>query len=174
MPPVVKKHHQRTIDKINLLVRLELANPQFNATQIAELLGIGIVRYSILKNSPTYRAIHNQYMTGVLNKLDTKVDSTLKNTQDTLSFAVPLAMEALLKQALQTKDLRVQNKACNDILDRDGHFAKVTRVGLATGEQGGVGAANERDNKTAAELLKALSSTPKPTIDSPPQTDTTQ
>lgn len=169
------KHHSRTIDKMHLLVRLELANPQLNVGEIARLAGIPLGRYAIFKRLPQYQQIHNQYFSGVITRLDKRVDQNMTLTSETLKFAVPIAMQNLLKQALQEKDLRVQNKACNDILDRDGHFAKVTRVGLATPEQGGVAA--DKDNEVANELIKAMQNGQPNTstnIQTPPLTNTTQ
>jgi len=168
------KHHLRTIDKMHILIRLELANPLLSSSDIAKLAGVGIGRFSTLKRLPLYQQLHNQYMTGLVTRLDTKVDKNLTLTQETLHFAVPLAMQALLKQALQEKDLRVQNKACNDLLDRDGHFAKVRRLGLATKDQGGVTNTDTRDNDTAAELIKAMANNQAPNIQDPPLTETTQ
>lgn len=185
MPAKKKGMHRRTLDKIHIMVRLELANPLLSQIDLAKLAGLPYIRYTLLKRTTVYQQIHNQYLTGVLTKLDNQVEDNLKVSSETLKFAVPLALQALVQQALQTKDLRVQNKACNDILDRDGHFAKVTRVGLATPDQGGV--ANEKDNQIASELIKALEankaassvgvSTPPttaPSIDTPPLTDSTQ
>lgn len=169
-----KGFHKRTIDKVHIMVRMELANPLLNQIALAQLCGIPYGRFAIIKRSALYAAIHNQYMTGVLTKLDHQVEDNLKLSSETLKFAVPIALQNLVAQALQTKDLRVQNKACNDLLDRDGHFAKVTRVGLATPDQGGV--ANDKDNKVAGELIAALGkvNTPAPSIQDPPVTDTTQ
>jgi hypothetical protein len=168
------KHHQRTIDKMHILIRLELGNPLLSSTDIAKLAGIGIGRFAMMKRLPLYQQLHNQYMTGVITRLDTKVDKNLTLTQETLGFAVPMAMQALLKQAMQEKDLRVQNKACNDILDRDGHFAKVRRIGLATTEQGGAVATEDKDNVAAAELIKAMQGSKLPNISDPPLTETKQ
>jgi hypothetical protein len=149
-----KKLHTRTIDKINLLVRLELDNPYLSSTNIASLCGLSIQRYSILKSSPYYQQIHNQYMTGLLTNLDQSIGSKYIQAQKTLEFGVPIAIQGLVKQALLAKDERVKNKAFNDILDRDGRFAKVQRHGLATAEQGGV--ADDKDNKAVLEMLKAM------------------
>lgn len=183
MPAKAKgKVHKRTIDKIHLIVRMELAHPLKHQLEIAMLCGLSPVRYSLLKRSKEYLQIHSQYLSGVLTKLDNQVEENLKLSSETLKFAVPIALQNLVAQALQTKDLRVQNKACNDLLDRDGHFAKVTRVGLATPDQGGV--ANDKDNEVASELIKALQTAPvlsqpaqaptAPTISSPPLTQKTQ
>jgi hypothetical protein len=168
-----KKHHQRTIDKINLLVRLELDNPQLSSTQVALLCGLSINRFSVLKASPLYQTIHNQYMTGLLTSFDTKIKNGYSISQETLDFAVPIAMQGLVKQALTVKDERVKNKAFNDILDRDGRFAKVSRIGMTVNEQGSI--AEDKDNKAVLEMIHALNSKPKTaTISTPPLTETTQ
>lgn len=173
-----RKPHTRTIDKIHILVRLELANPILSMGEIAQLANIDYNRFIRLKRLPVFKQIHNQYLTGVLTKLDNKYDQQLKLTQETMQFAVPIAMQALVKQALQDKNMRIQNKACNDILDRDGHFAKVQRIGLPTREQGGV--AEDADNKAAAELLQAIKdgsaggAAKRPLDEQPPATDTIQ
>lgn len=149
------KHHTRTLDRMHVLIRLELANPKLTSYEIAQLAGVKPARFSTLKTLPLYRQLHNQYLTGVITRLDSKVEDVykLKATRETLEFAVPMAMQALLKQAMQEKDLRVQNKACNDLLDRHGVFAKVTRVGIATPEQGGAG--DDKDKAVANDLIKA-------------------
>src|ERR1700679_1398460 len=125
-PPT--KHRQRTIDRMHLLIRAELMNPLMNSTEIAALVGLTIWKFSVLKATPLYRQLHNAYMTGLLANLDTEVNSALNisHTRKTLEFAVPVAMEGLVQQALNSKDERVKNKAMNDILDRHGVFAKVS------------------------------------------------
>ena len=93
-------------------------------------------------------------MTGILTSLDESIGNKYTQGQKTLEMAVPIALQALFKQAMHSKDERVKNKAANDILDRDGRFAKVQRVGLPTAEQGGV--AEDKDNKAVLEMLKAM------------------
>jgi hypothetical protein len=172
------KPRQRTVDKINLLVRLEFANPLMNSTAIAALCGLSIHQFSVLKKTPTYQAIHNVYSTGLFTSLDLKISDGYVSAQNTLAFAVPIALQGILNQALNAKDERVKNKAYNDILDRDGHFAKVSRIGAATPEQGGV--AEDKDNKAVMEMISAMrtgqQSTNKPpaSIDTPPLTESTQ
>lgn len=170
-----KKPHSRTIDKINLLIRMELAYPNYNSTTIAQMCGIKIQRFSLLKKSSYYQRIHQAYTTGILSDLDTLVKQNYEISKSTLDMGVPIAMQALFKQAMQEKDLRVQNKAANDILDRHGRFAKVTRLGLPTAEQGGV--AEVKDDKAVADMINALKSAAAPlpaNISDPPLTDSTQ
>lgn len=165
------RHHQRTVDKINLLVRLQLAHPLMSANDVAALAGVGAARAAIIRSLPLYKQIHSQYMTGIVLGLDSQVKDNLKLNQETLKFAVPLALQGLVQQALHAKDERVKNKAMNDILDREGSFAKVSRTSLTVEEQGK--AASDKDNEMAVAMLKALDS--KKTNNIPdPTTDTIQ
>jgi hypothetical protein len=93
----VKKHRQRTIDRIHLLVRMELANPLMNSTDIAKLVGLNIYRFSQLKRTNAYQQIHNTYHSAILTNLDHKVENVIGLTQETLKLAVTVAMQALLK-----------------------------------------------------------------------------
>jgi hypothetical protein len=114
-------------------------------------------------------------MTGVLQDMDSLVKDSYTGTQKSLSFVVPMAMQTLVQQAMHAKDERIRNKACNDLLDRDGRFAKVTRIGLPTGDQGGV--AEDKDNRAVADMVKALSTVPNNTgakIEDEPITDQVQ
>jgi len=61
-------------------------------------------------------------------------------------------MQALLKQALQRQDLRIQNKACNDLLIAMVAF-EVTRIGAPTDEQSR-GVAEDKDNKAVADMVR--------------------
>lgn len=160
--------HQRTIDKINLIVRNEMANPLMSTQDIAALVGVGAGRLGVIRMLPLYKQIRNQYMTGIVTRLDNKVEENFKLGGETLKFAVPLALQGLVQQALHAKDERVKNKAINDILDRDGTFAKVSRTTLTVEEQGK--AANDKDNEMAQAMLKALeqkkvNNSPDPTTD---------
>ena len=150
-----RKHHQRTIDRINLLVRLELANPSLSLAEIAQLAGMKLTRFSIVRGSSLYQQIKNRYLTGLITNLDNKVSDQYKTSRETLSFAVPIALQELVKQVLSCPDERVKNKAANDILDREGTFAKVSRLKLSqtTSEKA---AGDEKDKEVANQLLDAL------------------
>lgn len=149
-------HHNRTLTLIDLLVRLELANPTLNFVELATLADIKPGRYLWLRKLAAYSRVKQSYTTGIISNLDEVVQKKLNLTQTTLDFAVPMAMQALVQQALSSKDERVKNKAANDILDRHGHFAKVSRVGAPTEEQGGV--ATDADQEVADKLAEALNS----------------
>lgn len=186
MPSIVKKHRQRTIDKMHLLIRAELLNPSLSATEIAAMCGLTLWKFSVLKATPMYKQIHQLYMGTLLGGMDKEIQTSLGISQarTTMNIAVPLAMQTLLGQLIQTKDGRLRNKAANDVLDRHGSFVKLTRQTLTVDDNRGV--AEERDNKAVLEMIEALNkannvptdtSTPNPpalTIDSPVVSEKTQ
>lgn len=176
-----KGTHDRTIDRITLMVRIELSSPTLTIADICKMVGITPSRYSAIKKLPVYRIIKNQFMSGIVTDLNNKVNTQLQLNRKTLEMAVPIALSGLLQQAMTAKDERVRNKAYNDILDRDGTFAKVRRVNVAATTQK-EHELNDND-KAAAELLAAMlpQSTAEnnkgfkdPDINTPPITDTKQ
>ena len=170
----VKKYSQRSIDRVNLLVRLELANPSLSLQEVAQLAGLKLTRFSIIRGTPLYLQIKNRYLTGLLANLDNKVSNQYQASKETLSFAVPIALQSLVQQVLSSTDERVKNKAANDILDREGTFAKVRRLSVSsTGIEKAAG--DDKDKEVAGELLKALAKAPDPNIsDLDPPTDIIQ
>lgn len=154
--------HQKTIDRVNILVRLELANPLLTAPDIAKLAGLTMPSLIRVKNLPLYKQIHNQYMTGVITRLDIKVDDGYQLARETLKFAVPVALQNLVAQALNSKDERVKNKACNDLLDREGTFAKTTRTDVTVKDQ--VSPVTDEDKSIADQLLAAKNSAVAPIV----------
>lgn len=148
------KHHPRTIDKLKLIIRLELGSPNLSIGQICQIVGISQVRLATLRKLPIYTILHNQYMTGVITRLDKRVEDNYDLTSQTMKFSVPIAMQNLVQQAMNAKDERIKNKACNDILDRDGRFAKVTRTNLIV--ENDPNKVADKDNDEANTLIKAL------------------
>lgn len=164
------KQHERTIDRIKIAIRCEMRNLGMSSTEIAEFIGISITAFSLLKRTSQYRILKNQMMTGILSKMDAQVADNLDVNTNTLRSGVPVALENLLALASgvykgQTVDVKVVKDASESILDRDGRFAKVSRIGAPSKEQGGL--ANLVDQEIASELLNALNTKPKPDIESP-------
>lgn len=146
------KMHQRTIDKINFAIRLFVGAPHLSANEIAHMIGVSPTRLNMMQKLPLWQQLHTQYVTGILTKLDVKTEANYDLTRKQLDFAVPLAMQTLVQQALAAKDERVRNKACNDLLDRDGTFAKVSRSTIKIEEP----KVSDKDTTEANELIAAL------------------
>jgi hypothetical protein len=176
------KHHSKTVDKIRIACRLEMLNLGLKDKDIATHIGMSQTSYSLLKKTKIYQQLHTQFLTGVLSVADADIVDNLPLQRRILSHAVPSALENLVALATQRIDKKMQFEASKEILDRHGSFAKVSRIGLPTLEQG-VG--SERDQEVASELISALAKTKKKndeveieatpiTIESPSVTETTQ
>lgn len=167
--------HERTKDRIKIAVRLELRNLGMSSSEIAEFIGISGTAFSILKKTSHYRIIKNQMMTGVLSEMDNQVAESLDLNSKTLRSGVPIALENLLALASgtfkgQPVDVKVMKDASESILDRDGRFAKVSRIGAPSKEQGGF--ADGVDQEVAGELINALANGKKKVnIETPPASE---
>jgi hypothetical protein len=169
------KHHSKTVDKIRIACRIEMLNLGMKDQDIAAHIGMSSTSYSLLKKTKIYQQIKNQFITGILSVADEEIIDNLPLQRRILSQAVPAALENLVALATQRIDKAMQFKASTEILDRHGVFAKVSRIGLPTMDQG-IGTL--QDQEVASELINALAMTKKKndevTIEDPPITETTQ
>ena len=67
---------------------------------------------------------------------------------------LPVALDGLYELAVQSKNERIKLAACESIIDREGQHAKVSRIGLPTQAQGGIG--TKIDDEIASNLATAL------------------
>lgn len=166
-----KKQHSRTVDKIHIAARLELANPNLNLGDIARMVGISQSSFSLLRKTKIYGDIKQQYLLGILTPLNNQISDTYKTGRETLNLSVPVALQNLYALALNAKDERVKLKASMEILDREGRHAKVSRIGMAAPEQN---VATDEDNEEASSLIAASKATQRATINSQPITQVKQ
>ena len=149
-----KKHHEKTLIKIMIACRLELANLGLTAPSIARHLGISLPSFVRLKSLKEYQQMQSQLLTGILSPLDINLQTSYQFQRKILDSAVPSALENLVAIAAQKVDKKLQFEASKEILDRHGMHAKVSRQGLALPEQGGF--ATTEDNAIATALMKNL------------------
>lgn len=172
------KHHSKTVDKIRIACRLELMNLGIKDQEIARYIGMSSTSYSLLKKTQIYQKLHLEYLTGVLSDADSEVTQTFEYQRKILARGVPMALENLLRHASQRVDPKLNFEASKELLDRHGAHAKVSRIGLPTGEQD---AATQKDDEVAQEVLQALAKVKAQqampeeiTIDSPPASEAPQ
>jgi len=165
--------------KWELAIRFQLKNPNAKQAEVAKHIGVSPVTLSQWQTDPSWMDLHNQIVTGVLSHVDEDLAEDLTAQRLTLKRMIPLALQNLADLALQSSNPAIKLKATQEILDREGNHAKVTRMGLATDSQGGV--ANHLDNEVALKLAEALlaaraasAATTPITIDSPLATEKEQ
>lgn len=156
------KHGTYAIKNETRLMNLErIAN--FHARgwtfkEISEYFGhVDAAQISQWIRCPEYAQILTRIKVGVIGELDALLqDQEMQHTYRK-KILVPAAL-GTLGEIIQDKkfkaDLRL--KAAIEILDRDGQYAKVSRMGLATDEQGGIGG---DDSAFADAFIATLKST---------------
>lgn len=137
-----------------MAIRLEMRNLGLKNAEIAEFIGISATSFGLLKRTREYRVMKNQYLTGILSEMDGQVSDNLDLHRRIIQTGIPIALENLLAHASQKTNPNLNFRASCELLDREGHFAKVTRIGMPTAEQGGI--TNKEDADVAAELVKAF------------------
>lgn len=154
-----------------LAIRFELANVGIKADAIAAHVGVSPSTLAQWRMNPEYVTLYNSIVCGVLDEIDSELSEDIKAQQFKLKKLVPIALTGLMELAMQKVNPSVRAKACSEILDREGNFAKVSRIGLATENQGGIG---KLDNDTANALIASLNAAKAvspPTIDDDSPTD---
>lgn len=161
--------------KWELAIRFMLKNPNAKQPEVAQHIGVAIPTLSQWMTDPEWTNLHNQITTGILSSIDAELAEDITHQRLTLKRLVPTAIQNLADLALQSANPSIKLKASQEILDRDGHFAKVQRVGLATEGQGGV--SDQKDDEISKLLVESLhlarerkqaqATTPSPTITSP-------
>jgi len=123
----------------------------YKDSEIAEFLNLSLAGLATLKQDPEYGRIRIAVRTGVVTDAEEELIQDQKYKYERLRNMVPLALQGLFDAARSSNE-HVKVKACSEILDREGTLAKVSRIGLATDEQGGVGTVI--DDEIAQNLLE--------------------
>lgn len=174
-PPIKKKRlHEKTIDKMQIAARIEMANLGMTDDAIAMHLGVRVAVFRRLKKVKMYQQIKSQLLTGILAPLDEDLNNNYNVNKRRLASAVPMALENLMALASQKVDKALQLKASQDLLDREGSFAKVSRQNVTVVDKNQ--ASTPEDDAVAAEILHAAraSHTSKVDIDGKPLTNKVQ
>jgi len=149
------KPHIRTIQKARIAVRLEMRNLGIPLQDIAAFIGISPSAFSILRKTNLYKILKNQYQSGILSFLDADLADNLDEDLHALKLGRKISIENLLYFASRRDEPKYCMEATKEILNREGNFAAVSRIGLPTKDQGGI--TNKEDEQMALELLAALS-----------------
>lgn len=163
--------------KWELAIRFQLKNPNAKQSEVAKHIGVTTVTLSQWQADPDWQDLHNQIVTGILSHVDEDLAEDVTQQRLTLKRLLPVALQNLAAFATQDSNPQLKFKATQEILDREGNHARVTRMGLPTEQQGGV--AGSIDNEVASKLIEALQAAQavkkqEVTIDSPPVSNSEQ
>jgi hypothetical protein len=116
-PGMIFKRYMR-MEKI---ARLELSN--FTEDEIAFSQGITKIRVNQIKRTPEYIAIRMQVASGLVSEA---------NNHAILREMVPEALLAVRDAILDKNNPALRLRAAQDLLDRDGELAKISRTEVKT------------------------------------------
>ena len=126
------KRHIRMIQAVRLEAML------YKDAEIALFLKMSPAGLAQLKMDPDYIALRTQVQTGVVCEAEKALLTDTEYKHELIRDMVPQALQGLYDCARSANE-HVKLKAAAEILDREGTMAKVSRIGLATSEQGGFG-----------------------------------
>lgn len=136
--------------QIRMQRAINLEKALYKDAEIAVFLGITPAGLAQMKADPEYVLLRMQAMSGVITEAEELYLKEAEYKHDQLRALVPQALQNLFDLA-RSQNEHVKLKATSEILDREGTLAKVSRIGLATADQGGAGTVI--DDEIANNLL---------------------
>lgn len=112
--------------RVERIARLDLAG--FTEEEIAFSQGITKVRVNQLKRTPEYIAIRLQCATGVVAQADRNMLADIDANHQVIKDMIPEALVAVRDAILDRNNPALRLRAAQDLLDREGTLAKVSRT----------------------------------------------
>lgn len=148
------------------LIRIEkaalLTLKGFPNDAIAMHIGIHPQTLIYLKQTPEFKSRMIALQTGVIEQHDLAVREDEEYQRQELKSMVPLAL-LKLKELAMSANQNIAYKASQDILDREGTHAKISRTAIDVKEQVNLSVVNQ----VASSIMDILASTPKPATQQP-------
>lgn len=116
--------------RIEKIARLELSG--YTEDEIGFMQGITKVRVNQLKRTPEYIAIRMSVATGLISEADKNMLQDLENNHVLVQEMVPEALLAVRDAILDKNNPALRLRAAQDLLDREGSLAKVSRTEIKT------------------------------------------
>lgn len=148
------KHWRRLIriEKAALLTSKGI----FDNNQIAAFINIHPQTLIYLKQTPEFKARMISLQTGIIEQHDLSIREDEEFQAQELKAMVPVALQKL-KELLLSGNQNISLKALQDVLDREGTHAKVSRTAIDVKEQVNLNVVNQ----VAANILNVLANAPK-------------
>lgn len=116
--------------RLERAVRLALDPRGFSLEEIALMIGVAPITVAQWRMTPHYQAKMIELRTGVISEYDRVLRESVDASRDELTSMRPVALQNLRTLALSNNET-IKLKASMEILDRDGHFAKVSKTSVA-------------------------------------------
>ena len=120
----------RTQKRFETIVRLE--NAGFSEAASAAMLCISVPRLRYLKKQPDYLIVRAKLTHGIIINWDKELSVIKEQRKEVLTNALPPALRCLLEEvqrpAITLAERKHQVQVAQDLLDREGTFAKISRA----------------------------------------------
>jgi hypothetical protein len=140
----------RKLLKIKTVAQLE--SNLYSDDEIAIYIGCTPQYVRMLKNTPEYISARISASTGMLAQTERKALETLDDRRAAMDDMVPEALVAIRNAILDHSNPTLQLKASQDLLDRQGDLAKVSKTEVKLPNNFNW----DEHDKTAGDLLSAL------------------
>lgn len=142
------------------LIRIEqaalLTLKGYSNDVIAMHIGVHVQTLVYLRQTPEFKARMVALQTGVLEQHGQQIREDEEYQRQQLKSMVPLALQKL-KELAMSANQHISYKAAQDILDREGTHAKVSRTAIDVKEQVNLSVVNQ----VAASIQNILNNAPK-------------
>lgn len=124
--PVLKMTYKRAA-KIERIARLTLDPSGFTNEQIANILGVNKQTVVLIRQLPAFHAKVAELQSGVLSHYDMDLRANIENARDEIKQMIPIALNTIKNAAMGKHGPALAFKAAQEILDREGNLAKVSK-----------------------------------------------
>jgi hypothetical protein len=132
----------------------------FSNDQIAAFIGINPQTLVLLKQTPEFQARMLSLATGIIEQHDLDVREDLEFQKEELRSMVPVALQRM-KELMLSSNQHISYRAAQDILDRQGDHAKVSRSAIDLKESISLSATNQVA-QSIRDILAAAPTRPAP------------
>lgn len=122
------KSYKRLI-RMEQAVRLE-SKGIYKDVEIAAMLGVTTAGLAQIKADPDYATVRERFLNKVITALDEEIGEDVKALRARAKAAVPRALQVLIDN-LDNPDPKVALRASEQILNRDGRLAEISKSSIS-------------------------------------------
>jgi hypothetical protein len=143
--------------KIERIARLSLDPVGYTIAQIANHLGIATHTVAMIRQMPAYHAKMLELSSGILSIHDADLRQDIDSMRAELKSMVPSAIMVIRDAVLNKKNPALQFKAAQEIMDREGTLAKVSKSSVQVEQKPNTNV----DPTIMGNLMSLLASAPR-------------
>lgn len=155
------KNAFKKLQRLEKIVRLEAAG--FGEGAIASMLCISVPRLRYIKKSPDYLNARIKITHGIIVDMDSNLDMIKSQRREMLTQMLPAALQVLVNEIQSQGTTLAERKhkvaLAQDILDREGQFAKISKTEIKPVDMFDF----EKADEASRSIINAIRSAAPPT-----------